>query len=743
MRSIVAASLVLAATAPAVYGSGGDGFTESQLMPENHVASSELKSFASGNVGVLAGSYWHIYQVLAYRALTGHTVAADELDAIGIDGWYVKRYANSDDSSADSAAGNWMGARQQIKSAKAVPDVNTVKDDGNYGSFLNCANDAFATAGATLADRLKTGGANWAAVWLAGQDAVFANCGMVGDGPQRKNAPFTAVPALPAGAPAWLAADHNYQVAAAFFYAQKYDDAHTAFQAIAKDDHSPWQKYGSYMAARSLIRKASLTTFDKDADANLAAHNKTLDAARADLVAALPSYPAAQAMINYVDVRLHPAERTATLSAKLATAKFGAATEQDLADYLALLDTAGYETDPKDAMTNWINAMQMSTADSVYSDVEGKPDGKQLNTTHSKALALSRKWWASTHETQWLVAVLANLRKGEATDAELKAAAGISASSNAQPTLQYHLARLALVGGHPAEADTIVTAALAKSNLSTSTRNRWLHLQLLSASTLDGFVAAIPRHTVDDSKPDAIPNEQDTKAAASGEPDADFGRALYRDMPLDVLMQIYQHAKLGDQRHEDLAEKIWTRAVILGDWAMADSLNGQLIKGRDTTAHLYTRFQGAKTDKERKLDATLIMVNTPELDPNSIPPGDKPSQWDCQNSVFASDSLHDDPELAQVKPAFLTAAQKAEGGKQGKTFGALPVRTTYLAPVLLEWARTKPDDPEAPKALHFFVASTRPVCQHEGSGGVSKEAFKLLHAQWPKDEWTKKTPYFY
>ena len=742
-RTRIAAILGLAWLASTQAGASGyDGFEESTFAPEYHVAASELDGFASGNVGVLSGAYWHIYQVLAYRALTGHATGKDELAAIGIDGWHVNRYGMSDDISANDGAATWVANRQQVKAAKPIAGVDTVKDDGNYGSYLNCPTDAFRNASATLADRLKTGGQNWAAVWLAGQDAVFANCGMVGDGADRKNAPYTAVPALPAGAPAWLVADHAYQVAAALFYSQQYDGAHSAFQAIARDARSPWQKLSGYMSARSLIRKASLTTFDKDAQANTAGRDKALTAARAELVAALPSYPAAQQMINYVDARTRAAQRLAALSPTLATAKLSDTTQQDLADYLAILDMSS-ERDPKDAMSNWIDAMQMSTADSIDNSPEGKPGADTLKKKHGDALALSRKWWASTHETQWLVAVFANLRKGEATDAELKAAAAVPASSSAQPTLQYHLARLALVGGHAAEADAIVGKALARNDLSTSSRNRWLHLQLLSAGTLDGFLAAVPRKAVNDNKADAVPNDQGTKTDAAAN-DTDVSTAMYRDMPLDVLKALYERGKWSDTRKEDLAEKLWTRAAILGDWATADSVNAQLMKGRATTAALYTRFQGARDDKERQLDAAIILVNTPELDPYPIPADGKTAGWSCENTLSTPNYTGSvDPELAQVKPAFLTAAQKAEGEKQGKTIGSLPVRTAYLAPVLIEWAKTKPDDAEAPKALHFFVAATRPVCQHEGSGGRSKEAFKLLHTQWPKTEWAKKTPYFY
>jgi hypothetical protein len=67
---------------------------------------------------------------------------------------------------------------------------------------------------------------------------------------------------------------------------------------------------------------------------------------------------------------------------------------------------------------------------------------------------------------------------------------------------------------------------------------------------------------------------------------------------------------------------------------------------------------------------------------------------------------------------------------------------------LLPWAATRPADPEAPKALHFLVASTRLECGYTpepkpGAPNISKEAYTLLHKLWPSSEWAAKTKYWY
>ena len=57
-------------------------------------------------------------------------------------------------------------------------------------------------------------------------------------------------------------------------------------------------------------------------------------------------------------------------------------------------------------------------------------------------------------------------------------------------------------------------------------------------------------------------------------------------------------------------------------------------------------------------------------------------------------------------------------------------------------------NPEAPKALHFLIASTRNECNARGGDqakerNYSREAFEFLHSQFSKSEWTKSTKYYY
>jgi len=52
-------------------------------------------------------------------------------------------------------------------------------------------------------------------------------------------------------------------------------------------------------------------------------------------------------------------------------------------------------------------------------------------------------------------------------------------------------------------------------------------------------------------------------------------------------------------------------------------------------------------------------------------------------------------------------------------------------------------DPRVPEALHLAVRSTRYGCTDDNTTKFSKQAFQLLHKNYPKSEWAAKTKYWF
>ena len=73
----------------------------------------------------------------------------------------------------------------------------------------------------------------------------------------------------------------------------------------------------------------------------------------------------------------------------------------------------------------------------------------------------------------------------------------------------------------------------------------------------------------------------------------------------------------------------------------------------------------------------------------------------------------------------------------------LKTATGFIGDHVLARVKTNAADPDLPWLLHVVVASTRGGCLDANANQLSREAFGVLHKRYPRDEWTKKTPYFY
>ncbi len=731
-------ALALSAT-PLAQASGGDGFTDNPYMPLYRVPVPELEGFAAGRLGVLQGAHWRIYQVLAWRALHGLPLPAAEFKALNLRGWLVGPEGMGYDHGYDPAKNGvaaWLAARDTVAPPlpeKARPGVEVTT--ASYSTYINCPVPAFERAAQTLRDRLRQYGAPAAQAWVAGQDAVFANCA---PRPPQGAAPPAAAPilppAVPPSAPAWLAADRAYQEAAALFYAGQHAKARQAFLAIAADPRSPWQPLGAYLATRSLIRQATLMPAAAGQNGLAAEARPLLETARRELLAQAPRDPAAAALVGWVDARLRPAERLAEAGRALQTgALAGAERVALLSDYLALMDKQEDRlAQSAEPLTAWIG--QMQGAVDPY-DAAARATGQ----------ARARERWRQDFDPAWLLPLAALAQRwADLSPDELQAARNVPAGWAGRQTLNWHLARLMLVSGQEAAADSAIDQALQDPSLSPTTRNRWLQLKLASAASLNAMLAAARRAVAEPGSATAVPVPDETRAVGtvSGIGD-DFPQRIYRHLPLSTLAALAANPAFPAALQPSHAELVFTRALVLEDWATADKLAQAVAASRATTRHLYQRYLAAQTPQARRLAAALLIVNTPELSPAAVSARGPDRYWGC---LATGES--DRSGLLDVPVRALSEGEQAQARREMGVLEALPLRSRWIASTLMPWAAGKPDDPEAPKALHFLVASTRLECgagerPNPGAPNPSKDAFQLLHKLWPASEWAAKTKYWY
>jgi hypothetical protein len=94
--------------------------------------------------------------------------------------------------------------------------------------------------------------------------------------------------------------------------------------------------------------------------------------------------------------------------------------------------------------------------------------------------------------------------------------------------------------------------------------------------------------------------------------------------------------------------------------------------------------------------------------------------------------------------AFLTSAERAAAVSEWKKIGeAQPWEATLLLRETIAYAGTHPDDPRVPEALHRAVLASYYRCGDRETGKYSKQAFLLLHRQYPRSPWTARTQYWY
>jgi hypothetical protein len=91
----------------------------------------------------------------------------------------------------------------------------------------------------------------------------------------------------------------------------------------------------------------------------------------------------------------------------------------------------------------------------------------------------------------------------------------------------------------------------------------------------------------------------------------------------------------------------------------------------------------------------------------------------------------------------LNAAERQRPAAEWQHLSSYGTAPRYLPRIVIEWAKKHPEDARVPEALHLAVRATRYGCQDGKPNPLSREAFNLLHQNYPKSEWAKQTPFWF
>ena len=710
-----------------------------------------LEHFAKGQIGVVQPSYARSYLIVAYRYLSNLPLATSEQKAV-TELWSERLEGNEISGDGIKA---WLEARKQVPGVPEPAQIDVFRNrekPNEYESYLNCRPDAFVTATETLNERIKKYGADSQQVktWLEGQNQVFANCS---SGRQ--------IPApLAAEADSLGKADRDYQIAAANFYATSFDDALKGFELIANDNTSPWQSAAPYLAARTLIRKASLGPDEQKNETYGEAENQLKKIIENKKLATY--HHAANRLLDLVAVRLHPTERLHQLASKLVDKRPNSDFKQQLWDYTILLDGLLEPEDPNkkapkeglrsDDLTDWLATLQGSSNE---------------DTEH----AVSR--WRATPSLPWLVCALSKVDpKHPQTSALIKEALNVKPSSPAFSAAKFHAVRLLIQSGKTDEARLILDQILKnnRDQLDSSSLNLLSSERMMVATSLSEFLAYAPRvpSTLswnDDGR--EIPSEAaDASEEAKklvGKPLFDFDAAelLNKQTPVSLLKEAAMSQTLPVHLRRDLAQATWIRAVLLGDYKTADEIVPTLKSLVPEMTASLDEFVMAPEPEVKRFTALYIWLKFPGIEPvvdqgigreqPVIKQDSYRDNWWCGAAITPAPETATNEEegitsftSATIKgSAFLSTAQVAQGQKEWSTLNSLGAMPNYLSKQVIQWTTKNPADPRAAEALHLAVNSTRYGCTDKDTGRWSKAAFDLLHKKYPNTTWAKKTKYWF
>jgi hypothetical protein len=761
-------------------------------------------AFNAGKLGILWPKFDRRYLVIAYRYLDQKPLTAEERKSLD-DAAGPNVTPPGAPYDPDPPVTAWLKARSHALGLKQVEGIQIQRYKVNgFAQYPNCGDDAFTNAASTATSRSRTFGIAAAAMreWVAGQDAVFQNCGSAADlqyyGPEQKRPPTPLhLPPPATFNNALLKFDRQYQVAAANFYGGDFDTAASDLEQIARDPDSPWHKLAPYLVARCYIRKATV-----DAKGDNTFSQEPMRRAEERLLAVLADkslasmHPAAQSLLDYVEARLHPDQRLHVIAGQLASGA-GKNLDRELFNYTFLLDHKLQDLSGSGEVKQAIQAYRgqvdiYEVSDDMRVDA-WRTDANQSHSfddltdwvlTFQLGGALTNQYrferWQATRSTPWLLSALVSMHTGDLHAAEVeRAAAMIGVDSPAYDTALYHRVRLLEEQDKNEQARTLLDANWARIEKdSPSDRNAFLAERFAVATSFQEFLRFAPRTPVvlEDNIGKYFYFCQDgTCNPGRGGPviqpppqrlDLDSVQIFNLRLPLSMLVQAANGTTLPTDLRDELAARTWLRAALLDDTAAVRELEPTVLMKYPEIRSYIESYDHADSVEARRFALVFMLMHFSGMQPfvnayamgSVIKPGIWTYSWWCsdvggdpehrsyQSSMFSL-AVSGVPSKSEATlppaPSWLTPAENQRAQQEWQKLAKIGAAPLYFAPAVLDWAKLHPDDPRVPEALHYFVRATRYGCVDKSIGPYSRHAFDLLHKKYPASEWAKKTPYWY
>ncbi|HEY2012335.1 MAG TPA: hypothetical protein VGH38_02490, partial [Bryobacteraceae bacterium] len=369
----------------------------------------------------------------------------------------------------------------------------------------------------------------------------------------------------------------------------------------------------------------------------------------------------------------------------------------------------------------------------------------------------SVEWWRKKHNPAWLIAAMANAPEQDLPEL-LEAARRVPFTAPAYESVAYYAVSREAARGHADVARNWADRALSHT-LQRSSRNLILAERTRLArdwSEYLRFGLRRPEPGIIESEGMEIPSEG-MSIPPGNVPvfDRDMIDAFNAQVPLARWVDASQNKILPADMQLRIAQVGWLRAVLLGKAEEARKLMRRVLELQPAAATVAQGYLSARDADEAQFAALYLVLRTPSLAPALQAPENSTLNFGQARNIPSDGcwrcSFDRKPDA--MNSSALTVAERTAGEAEWRQIRAVePWEASYLARETLAWARTHPDDPRVPEALHRAVLASRyrqdsarpqnrlaePV-----SGTYTEQAFTFLHRRYPKSEWTARTKYWY
>jgi hypothetical protein len=225
---------------------------------------------------------------------------------------------------------------------------------------------------------------------------------------------------------------------------------------------------------------------------------------------------------------------------------------------------------------------------------------------------------------------------------------------------------------------------------------------------------------------------------------------MNQHFPLPVLLEAEKSPALPEYLRERFALAIWTRAVLLNDFATANKIAPEILNFHPELQELMDKINLAKTPLAKQRAALYLILKNPMLSPfledglgkadNEFDNFDANDWWCAPYEMEYDEATGEEVKVKlPTKPMFLTAAQSTAAQAERKKLLTTGDAPKFMGEKVLEWARLAPLDKRVPESLYIVWQAngwTKYGCGNNEE--LRRQIGDVLKKKYSQNEWTQK-----